>query len=264
MPAGTTAPGSRTLLGSSRSAQAVALVAAACAGPTIAAAAQDGVAGDRAALVAFYDATGGPEWTDGTNWTSDDPLDAWHGVTTDTDGRVAGLTLPGNNLAGTLPATLENLTRLRQLALGGNRFSGSIPPGLGNLVDLQELSLWNEDDYTGSRGRRPDRRDPGRAGEPRRPHAAGSQGQRPDRPDPAGPGQPDRPPGTHPGAQRIDRRDPGRAGEPDQPPLAGPRPQPVDGGAAGRPGAPHQPLHAGYGPTAPTGRPTIRSTRGTA
>ena len=134
MPPGTTSPGSRTLLGSSRSAQAVALVAAACAGPTIDAAAQDGVAGDRAALVAFYDATGGPDWTDGANWTSDDPLDAWHGVTTDTDGRVAGLTLPGNNLAGTLPATLENLTRLRRLALGGNRFSGSIPPGLGNLV----------------------------------------------------------------------------------------------------------------------------------
>ena len=137
---------SRGLLGASRSVVR-AFVLAAAAGAAVDAAAQDSVAGDRAALVAFYDATGGPDWTDGTNWTSDELLDAWHGVTTDPDGRVAGLSLPENNLAGTLPAALENLTRLRRLALGGNRFSGSIPAGLGNLVDLRELSLWNEDDY---------------------------------------------------------------------------------------------------------------------
>ena len=137
---------SRGLLGASR-AVVRAFVLAAATGAAVDAAAQDGVAGDRAALVAFYDATGGPDWTDAANWTSDEPLDAWHGVTTDPDGRVAGLTLPGNNLAGPLPATLENLTRLRRLDLGGNRFSGSIPAGLGNLVDLRELSLWNEDDY---------------------------------------------------------------------------------------------------------------------
>ena len=124
-----------------------AFVLAAAAGVAIDAAAQGSVAGDRAALAAFYDASGGPDWTDGTNWTSGEPLDAWHGVTTDADGRVAGLALPENNLAGTLPAALENLTRLRRLELGGNRFSGSIPAGLGNLADLRELSLWNEDDY---------------------------------------------------------------------------------------------------------------------
>ena len=123
---------------------AVALV---CAGTAIDAAAQGSVAGDRETLVAFYDATGGPDWTDGTNWTSDEPLHAWHGVRTDAAGRVAKLSLPENNLAGTLPAALEHLTHLRRLDLGGNRFSGSIPAELGHLVDLEELSLWNEDGY---------------------------------------------------------------------------------------------------------------------
>ncbi len=120
-------------------------VAAACAGPTVDAAAQ-GVDGDRAALVALYDATAGPDWIDGANWTSAAPLDAWHGVATGADGRVTEIALPENNLAGTLPAALGNLTRLRRLDLGGNRFGGTIPVELGNLADLEELSLWNEDD----------------------------------------------------------------------------------------------------------------------
>ena len=33
--------------------------------------------GDRAVLVAFYDATGGPNWTDDTNWKTDAPLREW-------------------------------------------------------------------------------------------------------------------------------------------------------------------------------------------
>ena len=147
MPAETAAPGSRTLPGPSRSAQAVALAVAACAGLAIDVAAQGSVAADRAALTAFYDATGGPDWTDGTNWASDEPLDAWRGVATDADGRVTALALAENNLAGPLPAVLGRLNRLRRLDLGGNRFSGPIPAELGNLIDLEELSLRNDDDY---------------------------------------------------------------------------------------------------------------------
>ncbi len=122
------------------------VLVAAATGATIDAAAQGSVAGDRAALVALYDATGGPDWTDRTNWTGGEPLDAWHGVKTDADGRVAALALPENELAGTLPVALRDLTRLRRLDLGGNRLNGSIPAELGNLVELEELSLWNDDD----------------------------------------------------------------------------------------------------------------------
>ena len=35
--------------------------------------AQNTVATDKAALVALYDATGGANWTTGTNWRSDEP-----------------------------------------------------------------------------------------------------------------------------------------------------------------------------------------------
>ena len=75
------------------------------------------VASDRAALVALYNATGGASWRLSTNWLSDRPLNAWDGVTTNSDGRVAGLDLFNNQLTGPIPAELGDLTRLRELEL---------------------------------------------------------------------------------------------------------------------------------------------------
>ena len=43
---------------------------------------------ERAALEAFYHATGGPEWKLKSHWLSNWPLYVWHGVRTDTTGRV--------------------------------------------------------------------------------------------------------------------------------------------------------------------------------
>ncbi len=97
--------------------------------------------GDRETLVAFYDASGGPNWTDDTNWKSEESLYTWFGVTTDADGRVAGLSLPENELTGPIPAVLTDLANLKILRLDGNQFSGSIPASLGNLANLEELSL---------------------------------------------------------------------------------------------------------------------------
>ena len=64
------------------------------------AAAQGSAASDRAVLEALYDATGGPDWIDNTNWKGAAPLGEWFGVTTDTAGRVTRLEVPGNGLAG--------------------------------------------------------------------------------------------------------------------------------------------------------------------
>ena len=96
---------------------------------------------DRAALVAFYNATNGPNWTNNTNWLSDAPLDQWHGVSTDSDGRVATLDLYANQLSGAIPPELGNLANLAGLSLAGNQLSGAIPPELGNLANLVGLSL---------------------------------------------------------------------------------------------------------------------------
>ena len=102
--------------------------------------AQGTVATDRAALVALYNATGGANWTDNTNWLSNEPLSSWYGVTTDANGRVASINLSNNNLRGTIPAELGNLTNLQYLFLDNNQLSGEIPAELGSLTSLQ--SLW--------------------------------------------------------------------------------------------------------------------------
>ena len=97
---------------------------------------------DRAALVALYNATNGDNWTDKENWLSDEPLGEWQGVTTDDDGRVTQIRLWENNLIGSIPADLGNLTSLNLLALHINQLNGSIPMELGNLSNLTELALW--------------------------------------------------------------------------------------------------------------------------
>ena len=97
---------------------------------------------DKAALVALYEATDGDNWKNNTHWLSDRPLSEWHGVTTDDNGRVTSLTLSGNQLNGSIPPELGNLTNLQYLWLHGNQLSGSIPPELGNLTNLISLYLY--------------------------------------------------------------------------------------------------------------------------
>ena len=98
---------------------------------------------DRAALIALYDATGGANWTNRTNWLSDEPLEHWYGVTTDDGGRVTQLLLRENNLNGPIPAAVGNLTGLVRLDFQGNQLSGSIPGSLGNLSNLEQLRLYD-------------------------------------------------------------------------------------------------------------------------
>ena len=96
---------------------------------------------DREVLVIFYNATGGPNWRDSTNWLSDKPIDEWRGVTTGANGRVTSLGLPGNALSGEIPAELGNLSNLVWLGLSSNELSGEIPAALGNLSNLKEVWL---------------------------------------------------------------------------------------------------------------------------
>ncbi len=96
---------------------------------------------DRDALVAFYNATGGRNWTNNTNWLSNAPVCQWHGVFTDADGRVIILSLEGNGLSGVIPPELASLSHLQELYLGYNRLTGAIPPELGNLLNLTRLDI---------------------------------------------------------------------------------------------------------------------------
>ena len=101
----------------------------------------DGGAQDRAALEALYHATGGPNWTNSTNWLSGAPLDQWFGVETHGSGRVAVLRLPNNNLTGALLPELGALADLVVLQLGANQLTGTIPPELGRMANLERLVL---------------------------------------------------------------------------------------------------------------------------
>ena len=109
------------------------------------AAAQGSADGDRAALVALYDATDGDNWTQNDNWKSNLPLDQWYGVETSRDGRVIHLRLYSNNLAGSIPAELGNLTYLSDLSLYRNKLYGRIPSQLGNLRRLEHLKLYRNE-----------------------------------------------------------------------------------------------------------------------
>ena len=103
--------------------------------------AQDSVESDRAVLVALYNATDGPNWTDNTHWLSNEPLSEWHGVGINDDGRVTELNLGRNQLTGEIPVQLGQLTHLQFLILRPNQLTGEIPVQLGQLTHLQQLNL---------------------------------------------------------------------------------------------------------------------------
>ena len=79
---------------------------------------------DVAALIAIYQATGGEQWTDNTNWLSDEPLGEWFGVSTDSAGRVVRLQLWANYMKGEIPPELAQLDELDQLVIPENELNG--------------------------------------------------------------------------------------------------------------------------------------------
>ena len=103
---------------------------------------------DKAALVALYNATDGPNWTNNSNWLSDAPVGEWHGVTADPNGRVVALSLVNKGLVGKIPPELSGLTNLYQLDLSLNQLSGGIPMELGSLTNLLKLRL-NRNQFSG-------------------------------------------------------------------------------------------------------------------
>ena len=78
------------------------------------------------ALVVVYTSTDGANWYHKENWLTGTAVDAWYGVTVSA-GHVTVLNLTENNLTGSLPAELGDLTGLVNLYMALNQLSGSIP-----------------------------------------------------------------------------------------------------------------------------------------
>lgn len=94
---------------------------------------------EREALIAIYNKTGGPNWTNRTGWLGAPGTEcSWYGVLCNqVPNFVAILNLPANNLTGPIPVDLAQLSQLQQLYLQGNALTGSIPK------ELATLPLWN-------------------------------------------------------------------------------------------------------------------------
>ena len=82
-----------------------------------------------AVLRALYDGTGGSGWRSRDGWLEGYLAGTWHGLTTDSLGRVTKLDLADNDLEGELPASLGTLGQLVELKLSEN-------PGLAGRLPL--------------------------------------------------------------------------------------------------------------------------------
>ncbi|HYI09386.1 MAG TPA: fibronectin type III domain-containing protein [Thermoanaerobaculia bacterium] len=106
---------------------------------------------ERAALLAIHDATGGANWTNRDGWGGAEGTECdWYGVACSEDGgNVTDLELYVNNLDGTLPAAIGNLTKLRNLQLWQNNLRGPLPNELGQLAELEDIYAGNNH-FTGT------------------------------------------------------------------------------------------------------------------
>ncbi|MBI9054120.1 MAG: leucine-rich repeat domain-containing protein [Bacteroidales bacterium] len=91
-------------------------------------------------LVSFYNATNGANWTNNTNWLSEEDVDNWNGVTV-LGGHVTDIDLHSNNLSGTIIPEIGQLVYLNTIQLYFNYLTGTIPKEVGNLTNLTNLDL---------------------------------------------------------------------------------------------------------------------------
>lgn len=103
-------------------------------------------ASERLALTSLFQTTNGKKWKNSGNsrWGSDKWICYWDGVECSGDAgnmHVTSISLVANDLTGSIPPELEQLTGLEILDLSGNSLNGPIPDEFGSLKALHTLRL---------------------------------------------------------------------------------------------------------------------------
>jgi Leucine-rich repeat (LRR) protein len=96
---------------------------------------------DSLALVAFYEATDGPNWSQSSGWLTDN-LEDWYGIYM-SGNRVSQISLSYNGLSGSIPDEFGRLTAMQYLYLYNADLSEGISDSIGNLSSLISLQLNN-------------------------------------------------------------------------------------------------------------------------
>ena len=103
---------------------------------------------EKDALLALYNSTNGNNWYRKTGWDFSKPVKSWvakagtgwYGISI-YEGHVVGINLSSNNLIGTIPAEISQLTHLQTLDISNNRLSSEIPSKIRLLTELKILDL---------------------------------------------------------------------------------------------------------------------------
>ena len=104
---------------------------------------------DLLVLMELYNSAGGANWRNNPNWGSTEPFEEWDALVTvgGNNERIQLLALDGQNLVGTIPASLGTLDKMKVLDLSFNKLTGPIPD-LSGITNLKELAL-HENQLTG-------------------------------------------------------------------------------------------------------------------
>jgi hypothetical protein len=100
--------------------------------------------GECEALTELYSMTSGSGWNRNDDWLASAFPCSWYGVTC-SSGAVDMLELSNNQLSGSIPPEIGDLSDLRYLHLNINQLNGAIPAELGDLAQLRRLRLYQNE-----------------------------------------------------------------------------------------------------------------------
>jgi len=102
---------------------------------------------EKQALIALYNSTSGANWSNNSGWFDFNECN-WYGVTIENN-HVVSLTFFNNNLTGTIPSEIGNLTSLKFLSFERNSLSGTIS-NISSIGSSLEFLNFTDNDLTGT------------------------------------------------------------------------------------------------------------------